>query len=410
MLTDDQQSIALVRTVVDLSGAQHYLDLIEPTTLQIDGWQVNRVDCQAETITFYFQSPEEMVPVTCSPAALWEAIAGPGGQATAQEAGYLLAQVFAFRLKFQHVQQQCSVLLDGSTLVLPPYREQFDLFIEEYLLTRCSGTIEDLEAIAHVGNLPMARLLRWAAQHGKTWPLPAVTTEPLEEASTASQKQDAETPTTSLAEENTSDSETTVAAPDLSGGGADELTEENASDSETTEVSTDAKDNGYFHWSEERINALKSAFSQSNAANPHAASVEIAQRFGWPEKTVYNKVRNLHLPGQKLMKNSHNSSLADLLSPHEAADTTTPSSVTPITEEQASSPERSTDEPLELGIGPHVWTVTVDGASQIRQWRLPYAYRTLPEQFQGKEIRYEGMCYQLERIFTSHLNVSAVAP
>ncbi|HLZ62594.1 MAG TPA: hypothetical protein VKR06_37085 [Ktedonosporobacter sp.] len=378
LITVQHQLTSPPGIVVDLAGSPHSLDLAEHATPVIDGRQVARMSCQAEVVTFYFQPPGE-APVACSPATLWGAIAGPGVEASARDAGYLLALVLASRLTIRHIQRQGSQYLDGNALVLPPYREQFDPFSEEYL-ARCSGSIEDLEAIARVSDLPMERLLLWGTQHDKAWPASPAITQPLQ-GEEAAPHQDNEV-TSSPAPSETE-----------AGSGASEAT---------------ASSKQYFYWSDDRIQALTEAFFKSAATNVHAACVVIAEQFGWPTKKVEYKVYHLKLPEQKLQQEQ--SKVAGSSPARDSERVATSEAGIPGVEEAASLGTPAiplADGPIELEVGPHVWTVRVDGSELPKQWRLRYPYRDFPEQLQGKEVLYAGARYQILGVYTSQLNVGS---
>lgn len=387
MLIDTQHhSTAPPQVVIDLAGSPHHLELaVGQAMLVLDGQQVTHLRCQVDMITFFFQSPDA-APVACTPLALWEALAGPGVRPSEQDAGYLLALVCASRLALGRIARQCSLALDENALVLPPYREQFDPFIEDYL-ARCSGSIEDLEAIARVGNLPMERLLRWAAQHGRSWPVLPATTEPLQAFDVASDQESVQaTPTEKEA----------AGAPDSCASETPACTKE------------------YFSWSEERVRALTEAFFKSSAHSVHAACIEIAQQFGWPAKKVEYKVHHLRLPEQKQKAQQQPVTTIPPLPPQDGPQEESVKVLMPPVGDDAlvldalSAPLVAPNEPIDLEIGPHVWTLRVDRSEPPQQWRLRYPYRNFPEHFKGKEVRYDGRLYRLEGVFTSQLNVGSL--
>ncbi len=386
LINTQHYSTAPPQVVVDLAGSPHQLELAEgQPMLVLDGQQVAHMSCQTDMITFYFQSPDA-TPVACAPAALWEAIAGRGVRASEQDAGYLLALVCALRLALERIERQCSLALDENALALPPYHEQFDPFIEDYL-ARCSGSIEDLEAIARVGNLPMERLLRWAAQHGRTWPVLPATTEPLQAFDVV------------LDREGVQATASKKEAADEPGSCASE---------------TSASPKEYFSWSEERVRALTEAFFKSSAHSIHAACIEIAQQFGWPAKKVEYKVHHLRLPEQKQKALQQPAATIPLLPSESSAQEESVKVLTPPVVDDTSlldapaAPLVALSEPIDLEIGPHVWTVRVDRSEPPQQWRLRYPYRSFPEHFKGKEVRYDGRLYRLEGVFTSQLNVGSL--
>ncbi len=411
------QNLSAPLSLQGLAGAEHSLYLTEQNSVFLDGQQVESMECQSEALTFHLLPPGSS-PICCSPESLWEAVAGANVCPSVQDAGCLLGQLFASRLTFQRIHSQL-VQHACNTLGLPPYREQFAPFIEDFL-TRCNGTVEDLEAIARVGDVPLTRLLRWAAQHGKEWPCPPAITGPLQNLDTTDDTRVTEG--TALMSEKADVPENQRAHP-----GSQE----------------------YFSWTDERIQALTQAFFKSTGRNVHAACVEIAAHFGWPAKKVEYKVYHLKLPEQKLQQQDplpasdpESATASDvaihaavtselvrhqeeastpsrdlshlgspLLPPFSATEGVNNGVATDLTEVIESLDVSATSEnntPVHLEVGPHVWTVKIDGRSLPQQWRLCYAYSTFPESLQGKEVRYGGSPYRLERVYTSQLNLSSL--
>ena len=122
--------------------------------------------------------------LSCTPDALWEAFAGADSPPTVQEGGYWFVMALTQTLKNQQltlwgsqVRELFSDLPRLSKplieLELPGQREHFAPFIEDFLLHKCTGAREELEVIAGLGNISFDRLLRWATQHQKEWPVPA---------------------------------------------------------------------------------------------------------------------------------------------------------------------------------------------------------------------------------------------
>ena len=345
---------------------------VTDATVLFDQHPVVALSCSPDVIAFQLQGQDEAQ--TCPPEAFWEACAGPGVAPTARDSGYLLALSLAERLAAERwragyaaVQCQREQHRARNALVLPPYREQFAPFIEEYLATRCSGTVEDLEAIARVGTLSVERLVRWGEQHGKAWPVTSERTEPL-----PSLEHDESRPAVATCQRRE-----------------------------------------YFDWRiDDRVQQLAAAFLARKAAasSVHAACVEIAGQFGWPVKTVEYKVYQLGLPERRREETAIGDDQLAAPEPEKAAVLMSEGNGEEVHEPEVPAPASDVvvpQAPASLESGPQVWTVK--GDPQTPQWQLPYRYGTFPDQLVGKDIQYRGALYRVERAYNSQLTVRPLA-
>ncbi len=365
-------------TLIDILGSHHVLE-IQDDHLVIDQYPVSAIR-QAETVIFVTTDRQEIV---CTPEACWYAVAGSTVAPTAAEAGQLLVSNLSYwndTLRLHALTQSLFRLVGEQAPVLILPQTRIDPFIEAALARLPQEpTLTRVTALAQVIDQPLALVIGWLQQRGKTVQVPE-------------QQSSADT-----SEEGAALN--TEALPVLG----------------VTSPAPSAK-RSMFRWTAEMVQELTTEFLASPLDQSISATARtIAVKHDWPADKLEYKIYQLDLP--ELRQEQHRAGKAgdkdthdqDVQHHNQTQDGIDVAVVVPEFEQKQDVPKepemQESNGAVELRKGNYVWDGRVN--NEMTRWFLDYPYGAFPVQ-KDAQVIYHGHTYMILKVGTSSFAASAV--